>query len=162
MKNNNEKIPIKNDYYYYIIYKDWINLKNQIYIKDFKNYYNFTKNYLNDITRKFMKKNVSNDYIYYYSLIFDSFIHYLKRSIFSDEDVIINIDINNNYDDLHNDSMINKKKNMYIEHKLQKQRLYKWHSDELWYDYCICNNPLDRKISYEDIKNVIYEQYYDY
>lgn len=50
------------------------------------------------------------------------------------------------------------KYNIIANDKIYKKNLYKWECDELWKDYCICN-PIERKISYEDIKNIIYDTY---
>lgn len=180
MRDGIEIIPNKNIYYNYTIYQNWNNKKYNNTIKDinddinnnmnknFKTYYEKTKKYLYDITKKIMKNDKSIDFDYYLGLIFDDFIYYLKKSIFPDnyniENNIDNIENDNYlYNDLHYECIINLKNQLLYNKKRQKkQRYYKYECDELWKDYCACNDPLDRKINYEDIKYIIYEQYYDY
>lgn len=166
MKKNKEYLPKKNLSYNFQIYNLWYNLKYENYeFNNYKEYYIFTKKYLINITKnymkkdKFMKKDNFYDYDYYLSLVFDSFIYYLKKSILNLYNEIKN-DENYYYNenDLHFDSILDLKYNIISKNKKYCQYLYKWECDELWKDYCLCN-PIDRKISYEDIKSIVYDVY---
>lgn len=104
MRKNKEYLPEKNLSYNFEIYNLWYNLKYENYeFNNYKEYYIFTKKYLINITKNYMKKDNIDDYEYYLSLVFDSFIFYLKKSLFSSEN---EENYNYNENDLHFDSIL--------------------------------------------------------